>query len=99
MRRDRDAARLPKPLIEKYEWQDRGRCRTVSVAAFFDFEELRGSERVARSETAKAICGGCPVRTPCLQHALAAEDFGVWGGTTASERAVLRSAQPVADAS
>ncbi|MFW5473655.1 WhiB family transcriptional regulator [Knoellia sp. CPCC 206450] len=99
MRRDRDADRLPKPLIEEYEWQDQGRCRTLSVAAFFDFEEFRGRERTARSETAKAICRGCPVRVPCLHHALAAEDFGVWGGTTASEREVLRSGGPVADAS
>lgn len=99
MRRDRDIARLPKPLLDAYEWQDRGRCRTLSVAAFFDFEEVRGNERAARSETAKAICRGCVVRVQCLRHALAVEDFGVWGGTTASEREAMRSASPVADAS
>lgn len=99
MRRDRDAARLPKPLLDAYEWQDQGRCRTLSVAAFFDFEELRGRERTSRSETAKAICRGCAVRVQCLQHALAVEDFGVWGGTTAAERDVLRSERLVADAS
>lgn len=99
MRRDRDIARLPKPLLDAYEWQDRGRCRTLSVAAFFDFEEVRGRERATRSETAKAICRGCPVRVQCLEHALAVEDFGVWGGTTASERELLRSQRQVAHAS
>ena len=69
------------------------------MAAFFDFEDVRGHERTIRSERAKAICRGCAVRTQCLQHALAAEDFGVWGGTTASEREVLRAGRAVADAS
>ena len=87
MRRDRDAARLPKPLLDEYEWQDRGRCRTLSVAAFFDFEEVRGRERAARSETAKAICRGCAVRVQCLQHALSVrESHGVWGGLSTDER-------------
>lgn len=99
MRRDREAARLPKPLLDTYEWQDRGRCRSLSVSAFFDFEEVRGRERAARSETAKAICRVCPVRVPCLEHALAVEDFGVWGGTTAAEREVLRGNRAAARAS
>ena len=36
---------------------------------------------------AKAVCGECPVRVACLDHALGyGEKAGVWGGTTERER-------------
>ena len=39
------------------------------------------------SDEAKAICGLCPVREPCLEHALVVrEKLGVWGGLTERER-------------
>lgn len=46
---------------------------------------------------AKEICrSGCPVLDNCLGWALAApETLGVWGGTSAPERAALRSGQPL----
>ena len=38
----------------------------------------------------KAVCWTCPVRRACLAYALdAGESFGIWGGLTAKERAVL----------
>ena len=39
---------------------------------------------------AKRMCASCPVKAPCLAHALEFEDFGIWGGTTPEERAVIR---------
>lgn len=37
---------------------------------------------------ARAICGRCPHQQPCLDWALETEQlFGVWGGTSADERA------------
>jgi WhiB family transcriptional regulator, redox-sensing transcriptional regulator len=45
----------------------------------------------ATAERAKAICRICPVRSACLEWALAAnERTGIWGGTTPNERRVLR---------
>lgn len=45
----------------------------------------------AGAERAKAACFGCPVRSRCLDWALAAgERSGVWGGTTPNERHQLR---------
>ena len=40
------------------------------------------------------MCAECPVRSTCLEHALAAgEPFGIWGGLTLRERRVLRRAR------
>lgn len=39
------------------------------------------------AEPAKAVCGVCPVREACLEHALGSrEREGVWGGATERER-------------
>lgn len=47
----------------------------------------------AGAERAKAACSGCPVRSRCLEWALAAgERSGIWGGTTPNERNQLRKA-------
>ena len=45
----------------------------------------------ATAERAKAICRICPVRSACLEWALAAnERTGIWGGTTPNDRRGLR---------
>ncbi|MFC8503448.1 WhiB family transcriptional regulator [Pedococcus sp. NPDC057267] len=82
--------RLPAPLLESYAWQDDARCRTLPVGSFFDAELARGANRREREEAAKRVCHQCPVIRQCREHALAAEDFGVWGGLTAHEREVIR---------
>lgn len=42
---------------------------------------------VAKEQEAKMICNLCPFKAQCAEYALAAEEeFGVWGGLTASER-------------
>lgn len=47
-----------------------------------------GGRRQAR---AKKICGSCPIREECLEHALTNRiEFGVWGALTADERRKLR---------
>lgn len=39
------------------------------------------------AEEAKVVCAECPVRQPCLEHALSGrERDGVWGGLTERER-------------
>ena len=42
------------------------------------------------SRTAKTLCGGCHVVDACLEHALRHEEYGVWGGTTSTERRMIR---------
>lgn len=80
--------RLPRPIVSSYEWQERGLCRGKAVEQFFteDIEEGQRARR-ERADAAKAVCAACPVMQRCLQHAMSVpESFGIWGGTTPSER-------------
>lgn len=52
--------------------------------------ELFYAESGAAIMKAKSLCAACPVREKCLEWAIKREEFGVWGGTTARERASLR---------
>jgi WhiB family redox-sensing transcriptional regulator len=62
-------------------WRTKGRCRGVDPAIFYPEDDEDPAE------AAKAICLTCPVREPCLEHAIEArEKLGVWGGLTARER-------------
>lgn len=66
-------------------WDAEASCQAIDPDVFFPD---RPSDA---GEAAKAICRGCPVRTPCLEFALSARlDHGVWGGLTEVERRSLR---------
>lgn len=65
-------------LMPVGSWQDDAACRDVDPNLFFD-ETHRGE--------ALALCSRCPVRQPCLEHALRTQELhGVWGGTDEGER-------------
>lgn len=62
------------------DWRSQASCRGVDSFVFYPTNE-------EEAQSAKAICGTCPVRRPCLEHALARrEKDGVWGGATEKER-------------
>lgn len=69
-------------------WQLRALCRGNHSHLFFppsSFE--RKDERERRETRAKAICRVCPVKSDCLESAIAIrEPFGIWGGLTENER-------------
>ena len=89
--------RLPMPLMESYDWQYEGLCRTVNPGSFFSPEAERGMRRQRREERAKALCARCPVIEKCRAHALAVrEPYGVWGGLSESERHQLLHPLPSA---
>lgn len=82
--------RLPNPVAAEWDWQLRAACRGVNTTVFFSPEAERGIRRLARERVAKAVCGTCPVVTPCREHAIrVGETFGVWGGLTPEERRAL----------
>lgn len=50
----------------------------------------RKDERQRREARAKAICQVCPVEKDCVDYALdIREPYGIWGGTTESDRRAL----------
>ena len=89
-----DISRLPVPLIENWEWQLLGACRSEDTELFFHPEGERGPARRNRDAAAKAICGSCPVLDQCRRHALAVrEPYGVWGGLTEDDREAIYSTE------
>ena len=66
-------------------------CRGVGVRTFVagvgsQYEDLP-----------RQLCAGCPVRSECLQTALADDSLqGFWGGTTPAERKQMRRGSAVA---
>ena len=72
-------------------WQLKAACRGPQAAVFFPpttFE--RKDEKLEREQRAKAICGQCTVRKPCLDYAVKIrEPHGIWGGLNEVERRAL----------
>ncbi|EPH02421.1 hypothetical protein HMPREF1531_01727 [Propionibacterium sp. oral taxon 192 str. F0372] len=65
-------------------WQEQALCAQTDPEAFFP--EKGGSTREA-----KKVCQSCPVRSDCLDYALANDErFGIWGGLSERERRRLR---------
>jgi WhiB family redox-sensing transcriptional regulator len=96
-----DVSRLPGPNADVWDWQLLGSCRGADPNIFFHPEGERGPAREAREKAAKQICGTCPVRVTCAEHALAVrEPYGVWGGLSEDEReAIISRRLPLAPAS
>jgi WhiB family transcriptional regulator, redox-sensing transcriptional regulator len=85
-----DTRKLPRPVASAWEWQLHGACRDMDSAVFFHPDRERGPARTRRDAQAKRVCHRCPVIVQCREHALdVQEPFGVWGGLSAAERAVL----------
>ena len=72
-------------------WQLKAACKGPQAAVLFPpttFE--RKDEKLEREVRAKAICGACSVRKPCLEYALKIrEPHGIWGGLNEAERRSL----------
>lgn len=84
----------PAPALDDWEWQHQGLCRDKSSELFFHPEGERGSARRAREDYAVTLCQQCPVKEPCLAHALAVpEPYGVWGGVTEDEREAIAASE------
>jgi len=70
-------------------WRHLAACRGMRTALFFPEPGRRDPAAVAE---AKSVCAGCAVRERCLAAAMA-EEQGIWGGLTASERREARGRQ------
>ena len=82
---------LELPLIPG-EWTERAACRDHPIELWFP---PRGDDQFDRTVQAAqaeaiAICRTCPVIAECREHGIRHEDYGVWGGLTAPQRASIR---------
>lgn len=84
-RHENDAAlRPPRPR----PWLDRAACVDVAITVFYPED---GGDLME----ALLICGSCPVRAECLEHAIATREwYGIWGGTTPEQRRTLAHEPP-----
>jgi WhiB family redox-sensing transcriptional regulator len=71
------------------DWRKLAACNGCDVELFFPVGVT--GPAVDQIEAAKAVCNHCPVRTDCLDFALATnQECGVWGGASEEERRRLR---------
>lgn len=88
-----DATDRSSDPVRDQVWQGRAACRETNPTVFHGIGDDREfpAARRSRERIAKTVCDRCPVRDACLGYALAVpEKYGVWGGTSAQERAALR---------
>src|SRR3954447_23011384 len=66
-------------------------CRTTDdFSAWWPDKRVLGS---LATHAAVDACRRCPLRHPCAQYAIAADErFGIWGGTSPEERRTARLA-------
>jgi WhiB family transcriptional regulator, redox-sensing transcriptional regulator len=80
----RPGVRILAPPPARASWMLRGACRSEDPELFFPRSPTGPS--LAQVNSAKAICGRCPVQPNCLSYALITQRDGIWGGTTREER-------------
>ena len=72
-----------------------GRQALVEHPLDLFFPEGKGSPTSAWKRQIALTCDACPVQVECLQHGLAHEEHGWWGGVSAAARERTRKAQQV----
>ena len=80
--------------IHSMDWHTRAACKGLTPDLFFP--SVGGNKP---STDAIRVCATCPVRTECLNEALKCppmDDYGVWGGTTVTQRQQIRRAKEAA---
>lgn len=65
-----------------------GACHGADPELFFPISAQ--GRAVPQINSAKAVCGRCPVSEKCLSFALQTMPDGIWGGTTREERIAMR---------
>ena len=65
-------------------------CAGMPTETFFRPDDVTTVEWRAHVQIVKKMCEDCPAQAECLEHALRHEGDGIWGGTTETEREVMR---------
>lgn len=78
-------------------WQTRAACRDTDPERFFPTAQDYGAVR-SQVQAARAVCQSCPVLRDCRAWAVeTGEAYGVWGGTTPTERREIRRQRAAGD--
>lgn len=64
-------------------------CASVGVDIMYSSE--RGHAKEVKRDVADVVCRDCPFIKECYNWAIHHEEFGIWGGTTATERWQIRA--------
>lgn len=71
-------------------WSEQGSCRDMGPEQLF-FPVGDDAHTRLQTAAAKTVCSTCPVVVECRTWALdSAQETGVWGGTSESERRALK---------
>lgn len=73
-------------------FMDDALCRTEghrSDKFFMEYE--RGADGRVMAMEARSVCMRCSVRGDCFLYAVAADEHGIWGGTTREQRMFFSS--------
>lgn len=78
------------PSDATWFWQEHAACQGADQQLFFHPQHERGTLRRQRDRAAKMICARCSVRPDCADYAVRAQEpYGVWGGLTEEDRAMI----------
>lgn len=97
---DEARAEIGLPLLSRPVrtwWEKDAECADfVAPETFFEIENARDDDRVANPllvAVALSFCARCTIRVRCGDVARATRSLGIWGGTTAAERALAARVQ------
>lgn len=73
------------------DWMDEAACAGMSIYLFV--HDMKNGPHGQLTQSAIAVCNGCPVRAECLQWALDVRDGdAILGGMTPNQRVRYRQA-------
>ncbi len=75
--------------MDSHDWFTKAACKGAPIEMFFLH---RGCSKYD-SQPARDLCDSCNVQPNCLNYALTETESsirGIWGGTTAQERRIMR---------
>lgn len=74
-----------------------GNCAKPNTQLDIFFPEGKPAEIIAKTTQAKQMCATCPIVDLCLLSALDNDEWGIWGGSTKTERKALRKSRSSID--
>ena len=81
-------------VVDK-DWREKAACRGLIAPDYVWFPPRGRYVRTRAGATSPTqrlldICNSCPVKEPCLEHALFFNEVGIWGGTSNRQRRAIK---------